>query len=86
MGYEQNMNRNLLIYQHLFPWSILNIISTFIHIPVYELIPIIVIHNPVYEFIQYNYTAYRDSLPSYTMSNASQDLLQVLLLVLVSGA
>ena len=55
-------------------------ISTFIHIHSHELIQIIFIHIRVHEFIKYNYTEYRDSLPSYTMPNASQDLLQIMLI------
>ena len=53
-------------------------ISTFIHIHSHELIQIIVTH--IHEFTQYNCIAYRDSLPSYTVSNASQDLLQIILI------
>ena len=48
-------------------------ICTFVLIHSYELIQTIVIHIHVHEYIQYQYIAYRDSLPSYTMPSASQD-------------
>ena len=49
--------------------------STLIHIHSNELIQIIVIHIHIHEFMMYNYTSNRDSLPFYTMSNANQLLL-----------